>query len=380
MALLIHNATLLDARGQVHGAWVRASGTIITAIGHGNNWVADEGDQVIDAKGQWLVPGFIDLHVHGGGGHSFQDDGESIRRVLTTHRAHGTTRSLISLVTTPLEDLKRQLDLISTLKVDDGLIMGAHLEGPFLSPLHKGAHNPAFLMHPSADNVEQLLQAESGLIRQITVAPELPGAEDAITRFVEAGIVVAIGHTDTDYEGARRAFDKGARLLTHGFNAMRGIHHRNPGPVLAAFDDARVTVELIADGIHVDHRVIAMAFNQVPERVALVTDAMAAAGSDNGTYNLGSLQVEVTGNRAVLAGTDTIAGSTLTQDAALAFAIERAGIQPTTAIAALTQNAARILGLDEEFGLISVGYRADLVLLDQHWHAQSVWADGKPLT
>ena len=380
MALLIHNATILDAKGRVDNAWVRTSGAFITAIGSDDSWIASDDDELVDAQGQWLVPGFIDLHVHGGGGHSFQDDGESIKKALTVHRAHGTTRSLVSLITTPLEDLKRQLERIAALKADDGLILGAHLEGPFLSTLHKGAHNPNFFIHPKASNLERLLQAESGAIRQITIAPELPGADKAIKRFVEAGVVVAVGHTDTDYEGALRAFDHGARILTHGFNAMRGIHHRSPGPVLAAFDDERVTIELIADGIHVDPPVVSMAFKQAPERVALVTDAIAAAGSDDGTYDLGSLQVEVTGNRAVIAGTDTIAGSTLTQDAALAFAIETVGIQPSTAIAALTQVPARVLGLEEVFGLISVGYRADLVLLDQHWHAQAVWADGKRLT
>lgn len=379
MTLLIHNAAILDSTGRRDHAWIRISGAFITAIGSDDSWRAAADDEVIDAQGQWLVPGFIDLHVHGGGGHSFQDDGEAISKALATHRVSGTTRSLISLVTTPLEDLTRQLDLISTLKAEDRLILGAHLEGPFLSPSQKGAHNPEFLVHPTVDNTDHLLQAANGVIRQITIAPELPGADEAIKGFVDAGIVVAIGHTDVDFEGARRAFDLGARLLTHGFNAMRGIHHRSPGPVLAAFDDDRITVELIADGIHVDRHVISMAFNQARHRVALVTDAMAAAGSHDGTYSLGSLQVEVTGNRVVLAGTETIAGSTLTQDAALAFAIEIAGIQPSTAIAALTQVPARVLGLDEELGLISVGYRADVVLLDQNWRTQAVWADGKSL-
>ncbi|WLQ05715.1 N-acetylglucosamine-6-phosphate deacetylase [Arthrobacter oryzae] len=380
MGVLIHNATALDANGRVDNAWVHSSGKMIAATGVGGGWTAEKDDVILDASGAWLVPGFIDLHVHGGGGHSFHDDGQSIQKALAAHRTHGTTRSLISLVTTPPAAVRQQLETISTLMAHDSLILGAHLEGPFLSPLHKGAHDPQLLMEPAAQTVQSLLETSNGVIRQITLAPELPGAADAIDRFVEAGIIVAIGHTDVDYDGARKAFDQGARLLTHGFNAMRGIHHRHPGPVLAAFDDPRIVIELIADGIHIDPRVISMAFQQAPGRIALVTDAMAAAGSANGTYRLGSQPVEVKGNRAVLTGTDTIAGSTLTQDRALAYAIDTVGLQPAAAVAALTQTPARALGLENEFGLLSAGYRPDFVLLDHHWNVQGVWADGERLT
>jgi N-acetylglucosamine-6-phosphate deacetylase len=165
-------------------------------------------------------------------------------------------------------------------------------------------------------------------------------------------------------------------MLTHAFNAMPGIHHRSPGPVVAAFEDKRVTVELILDGLHVHPDVAAMAFNSAPGRIALVTDAMAAAGSSDGNYRLGSLNVTVADGLAVLSGTSTIAGSTLTQDVALRLAIERAKVTPTVAIEALTSAPARALGIDDRFGFLKVGYAADAVQLDHRWNVASVWANG----
>ena len=192
-----------------------------------------------------------------------------------------------------------------------------------------------------------------------------------------AGIAVAIGHTEADFDQAREAFDRGARILTHAFNAMEGIHHRAPGPVVAAFEDERVTIELILDGLHVHPDVAGMAFRAAPGRIALVTDAMAAAGSSDGDYRLGSLNVTVRDGLAVLSGTDTIAGSTLTQDAALRCAVEQAGVHPVDAIAALTAIPARALGLDHRLGYLKPGFAADAVVLDSGLHVQRVWANGQ---
>src|SRR5690606_4626606 len=183
--------------------------------------------------------------------------------------------------------------------------------------------------------LDTLIGAGGGAIRQVTLAPEGAGAMDAIDRLVGDGIVVALGHTDCDYETARRAFDRGATLLTHAFNGMRGIHHRAPGPVTAALFDERVRLELVLDGVHVHPDVARLAFLAAPGRIALVTDAMAAAGSSDGDYRLGSLNVSVRNGRALLSGTSTMAGSTLTQDAALRCAIEGVGLDPVDAVAAL---------------------------------------------
>ena len=353
-------------------------GDSIVGTGHGappEAAVAIAGETV-DAAGRWLVPGFIDLHGHGGGGFSFDDGDDAIVTALATHRRHGTTRSVLSLVANPLASLRTSLETIADLAEDDPLVLGAHLEGPFLAAERRGAHNAEFLREPTPEAVEQLIGAARGTLRQITIAPELPGALEAIDVLVEAGVVVAVGHTEADLEQTRAAFDRGARLLTHAFNAMPGIHHRAPGPVVAAFDDERVTLELVLDGEHVHPDVAALAFRAAPGRIALITDAMAAAGSSDGDYQLGSLNVTVEGGRAVLRGTHTIAGSTLTQDAALRVALERVGVSPLEAVTALTLTPARVLGLEHRHGLVAPGFAADVVLLDHAWQVTDVWAAG----
>ena len=411
MTLLLHGAQKLDADGIVDDFWMLAESARITATGTGDGWRsqlalaaqrripgstqhatswnreidtespafgADE-IEVVDAEGAWLTPGFIDLHGHGGGGFAFDDGADAIRSALAVHRAHGTTRSVISLVANPPHVLSASLDAIARLAADDPTVLGAHLEGPFLAPSRKGAHNPDFLGVPTRHVLKQLLEASEGRLVQVTIAPELPGALEAIDTFVASGVVVAVGHTDATLEVTREAFARGATLLTHAFNAMPGIHHRDPGPVTAALDDDRVTLELIADGIHVHPAVIEAAFRAAPSRIALITDAMAAADSPDGPYRLGTLDVDVTHGRAVLAGTDTIAGSTLTQDAALRTTIA-AGVDPVTAITALTATPAHVLGRSHDLGRLAPGYQADAVLLSAAYEAKRVIAEGHFLT
>ena len=222
-----------------------------------------------------------------------------------------------------------------------------------------------------------MIGAARGTLRQLTLAPELPNALETIDVLVAAEVTVAVGHTEATYEQAAEAFDRGARILTHAFNAMPGIHHRAPGPVVAALEDERVTLELILDGMHVHPAVAALAFEEAPERIALVTDAMAAAGVGDGDYQLGALAVSVNKGLAVLRGTDTIAGSTLTQDVALRRGLEF--IEPRDAVRALTHTPAKALGLDHRFGTLAVGYAADAVLLDHDWTVTDVWAAGVPV-
>ena len=377
MTTLFSNARKLDAHGIVEGFWMLVDGDTITATGTGDG---PDATTRVDVGGAWLVPGFIDLHAHGGGGHSYDNGTEEMLAGIAVHRSHGTTRSVVSLVANPLASLRTSVAEIAELAAVDPLILGSHLEGPFLSLPRRGAHNAQFLKAPEIHDIDSLVDAAAGTLRQVTLAPELPGALDAIASFVGAGVTVAVGHTEATFELTREAFDAGATVLTHAFNAMPGIHHRAPGPVIAAFEDERVTIELILDGLHIEPHVAKLAFASAPGRIALVTDAMAAAGSHYGDYSLGSLTVTVRDGMAVLRGTNTIAGSTLTQDAALRKAITLVGVEPRVAVEALTRTPARVLGLEHRYGMLAPGFAADAVVLDHNWGVTRVFADGAELT
>lgn len=380
--LVIHSARKVDADGLVDDFWLVSEGGSIAGTGSGTGWHAAASlpdTEVVDAGGHWLTPGFIDLHCHGGGGHVYDDGADELLAGLAAHRAHGTTRSVISHVAAPLAQLRESLATVAELVADDPLILGSHLEGPFLSPERRGAHDPAFLRDPGPEMVEELIGAARGTLRVLTLAPELPDALESIPVLTEAGVAVAVGHTSADYDQAARAFEVGARLLTHAFNAMNGLHHREPGPVMAAVDNPAVTIELILDGLHVHPSMARLLLGAAPGRVALVTDAMAAAGASDGDYQLGGLNVTVTAGLAVLSGTATIAGSTLTQDAALRNAITLTGLDPVTAVAALTRTPAHLLGEDHRLGRLHRGYVADAVLLDHEWRVQAVVAEGRVL-
>jgi N-acetylglucosamine-6-phosphate deacetylase len=375
VSTLLHSAVAVDARGETPDAWLLLDADSIIAVGSGET--RPDADVLVDLAGSWLAPGFIDLHCHGGGGEDFATG--DLPSALATHRSHGTTRSLVSLVAEPIDVLAEQLAAVARVTSVDPLVLGSHLEGPFLEPSRRGAHAENMLLRPDRGAIELLLAAAAGTMRQVTIAPELPGALAAIEQFVAAGVVVAVGHTAADAATTRAAFDAGATLLTHAFNAMPGIHHRHPGPVVAAFEDRRVTLELVLDGRHVDASVAKIAFALAPGRVAIVTDAMAAAGAEDGSYRLGSLDVLVRGGVATVAGIDTIAGSTLTLDAALRMALVAVRLPRPTAVAALTAVPARVLGLGDRFGLIERGYAADVVVFGDAG-VEQVWAAGVRLS
>lgn len=376
---VIHSARLVTHRGETADAWVRFEGDRVAATGTGGGWREQPADEVVDAAGRVLTPGFIDIHCHGAGGFAFDiAEDHAIEAALAVHRAHGTTRSVLSLVTAPLADLAARLEAIARVAKADPLVLGSHAEGPFLDEEFRGAHDRGLLIRADAASIDTVLEAADGTLRQLTIAPEHPGAMEAIDRLTAAGVVAAVGHTGADLETARAAFDRGASVLTHAFNGMRGIHHRAPGPVIAAISADHVTLEVINDGVHVHPEVVSMAFSAAPGRIALITDAMAAAGASDGDYILGSLAVVVRHGVARLKDGDAIAGSTLLLDEALRRAVD-AGIPLADAVGALTFTPARTLGVDGEFGSLETGFAADAVLLDADLRPEAVWAAGEKL-
>ncbi|WP_226532235.1 N-acetylglucosamine-6-phosphate deacetylase [Microbacterium paraoxydans] len=375
-SLVIHSARVVDGGTITEDAWVRIEDGTVAIRGTGSDWTP--ADVIVDASsiagaGALLTPGFVDIHGHGGAGASFDDGVDAIRIGRDLHRAHGTTRAVVSLVTASVDSLARSVATIADLTETDADILGSHLEGPFLDPGHHGAHEPTLLRHPVAADVARLLDAGRGTVRQVTIAPELPGGLDAVRQIVAAGAAAAVGHTDADATTAVAAFEAGASILTHAFNAMPGIHHRAPGPVLAAAADHRVVLEAIADDVHLDPHVVKLVFDAAPGRVALITDAMAAAGSADGHYDLGAVGVTVKDGVARADDTGSIAGSTLTQDVALQRAVA-AGVPLEEAVRALTETPARAIGRGALLGGLRPGMLGDIVLLDAELRVAGVWS------
>ncbi|WP_433797848.1 N-acetylglucosamine-6-phosphate deacetylase [Actinoplanes sp. CA-252034] len=342
-------------------------GEIITAI------VPDDaaGDDVI-------VPGFVDLHCHGGGGHTFTTGSfEAARAAAAFHLRHGTTTMLASLVSSPFE-LMRSAVLAYRPLVAEGVLAGIHFEGPYLSEVRCGAQNPAHLRDPSMDEIEELIKIGEGAVRMMTVAPELPGALDAITYLAGHGVLAAIGHTDATYDQTHAGVSAGATVATHLFNGMRPPHHREPGPVVGLLSST-IVCELIADNIHLHPGMLAFAARSAgPGRSVLITDAMDATGMPDGRYELGGQAVVVADRVARLAHNGSIAGSTLTMDVALRNAVA-AGLPLIDAVAMASTTPARLLGLADRLGALVPGLRADLVVLSPGLAPKTVLRGGEAL-
>jgi len=379
--MLITAETVVTGHELLCPGWIEVSAGVVQGMGAG----VPPRPVDLDLGAVTVVPGFVDMHLHGGGGASFSTpDGSAIATgtAVDFHRRHGTTTMVASLVTAHPADLLIQVRAMAE-QVRSGLIAGIHLEGPWLAAERCGAHELSALRDPDPAELDRVLEAGDGTIRMITLAPERPGGLPAIRRIVDAGAVAAIGHTEATYAQATAAVDAGATVATHLFNAMRPVRHREPGPVLALMDDPRVTVELITDGVHLHPALYRDVTRSVgPDRVALVTDAMAAAGMADGGYLLGSLPVQVTDGIARVAGTDTIAGSTATMDHVFRYAVEHSGLPRDEALLAAVRqssvNPARALGLPAA-GL-TVGGAADLVVLDAELAVTDVLHQGSWIT
>jgi N-acetylglucosamine-6-phosphate deacetylase len=336
----------------------------------------------VPAGAPWLVPGFVDMHCHGGGGHTFTN-GDSDEAVLGAafHLGHGTTTVVASLVSSPFEVMLDATRAYAPL-VRAGVLGGVHFEGPYLSEACCGAQNPAFLRDPSLPELQALLEAGGpDVIRMMTIAPERSDALDAIRLLTSHGVVAAIGHTDATYRQVLEGVAAGARVGTHVFNGMKPPHHRAPGPAYALLGSPEIVCEFVADGVHLADETLEFAFRVTGRRAALITDAITATGMADGSYELGGQPVHVEAGVARLVTADgtpgSIAGSTLTMDAAFRRAVRITGSLVEASHAASTTPAAAMGFTDR--GALAVGLRADFVQLDGALAITSVVRNGLPL-
>jgi N-acetylglucosamine-6-phosphate deacetylase len=372
---LLAGGRVVTPVGVLTDAWVHVEGDAIASVGASRPAVDAP---VFDLEGAWLLPGFIDLHMHGGGGHSVAGSREAMEGAVAFHRRHGTTATLVSLMTAPVDELCEQLaradDLVRRGPTPAGHVLGSHMEGPFLSPRRSGAQNPAYMIAPDASVLGRLMAAAAGSLRMVTLAPELDGAVALIAPLRRQGVIVAMGHSNAGYEEAAVAIRAGANHATHLFNAMPSLHHRAPGLVGAALE-ADISCELINDGRHVHPAVVGLVARLISCPV-LVTDAISATGVGDGTIVLGGQEVRVHEGAARLARTESLAGSTLTMNDALRHAVRHSGLSVEQASAAAAGNPARVLGLEASIGSVAPGRRADLVLLDDDLQVTAVMAGG----
>jgi N-acetylglucosamine-6-phosphate deacetylase len=389
---VIHAGTILTPDEQINDAVVLVEGGRIAALGHRDEIrvPADAVDYV--AAEMTVVPGFVDVHIHGAGGHDVMEGTTlALDRIAATVARHGTTSLVATTVTASIEDTCHSLEGIAhyirsqaelnEVQEDARLaaeFVGIHLEGPFISHARRGVHPPDAIARPSTATLQKFLEAADGLVKIVTIAPEIPGAGELIEYAVAAKIVAAIGHTDADYDQARAAIQAGARHAVHMFNAMRPFSHRDPGVVGAILTDPEVTAEIIADGVHVAGPAIQVLLGcKGFDAVVLVSDGIAATGMHDGRYRLGNFEVTVKDGVA-RNSEGKLAGSTLTLDRALRYLVA-IGVPLQEAVRMATVLPARRLGLAGKKGIIAVGADADLVALTPDLRVAGVMTRGTGL-
>jgi N-acetylglucosamine-6-phosphate deacetylase len=339
-------------------------------------------ESIIDAEGDWLLPGFIDVHIHGGFSHDFMDaTREAIDGITHFHAMHGTTGLLATTVTAPQEAIAQVLDAASQYMSSPARcnsLLGVHLEGPFISHKWPGAQNPKFIVPPQQAWLETWAKQYPGLIRMVTLAPETDGAFRLIEWLASNGIIAACGHTDATYEIIEEAVKHGLRHAVHTYNAMTGLHHRLPGTLGAVLTNDAVMAEVIADGIHVHPAAIRLLVKaKGTDRLTLITDAMSAAGLGDGLYDLGGLAVVVKDGAAHLVEGNALAGSTLTMSGAFKFMADHSGLSVPVISQLASGNPAASLGLSSVTGSIAIGKRADLVLATPEFDVRDTWIQGE---
>lgn len=364
--LLVTNARVVGAQSRVESGWLATTGSVIEAFGPGTPETAlSDGRQVVDVGGATVLPGFVDVHVHGAVGHEVMDgDIEGLREMSGFFARHGVTSFLATTWSAPAHetmDALRAVAGVTGSELPGARILGAHMEGPYLSPSRCGAQDPRSVRPPDLDEARRFL--DSGVVRLITVAPELALARELVDLCLERGARVSIGHTEASYEQVAEAVAWGARQVTHTFNAMPPLHHRRPGPVGAAMVLPELLTELIVDNHHV-HPVVVDAFLRAkgPAALTLVTDALRPTGLGSGEFDIGGRRAIVE-QGVVRLDDGTIAGSLLTMDAALRNLMRATGRPLEDLWPTASRNGAMAAGVGDRKGVIAPRMDADLVVV-----------------
>ncbi|MGC2891573.1 MAG: N-acetylglucosamine-6-phosphate deacetylase [Candidatus Acidiferrum sp.] len=380
---LLHAGRALTPTTEMPSAGILIRDGVIEEIGPREGMRLPAGAQEISATDKIAIPGFLDVHIHGAGGRDVMEgSGEALAGVTKTVARHGTTSFVATTVTASPEDTVRSVEGIARYISQQhetadprAEVLGIHFEGPFLNPVRRGVHPPEWLRLPSAELLDKFLQAAKGKAQILTLAPELLGATPCIDAARNAGMVVAMGHTDATYEQARAAIAHGVRHAVHVYNAMRPFSHRDSGVIGAVLTSQEVTAELIADGVHVEETAMKVLLQaKGPERMILISDGTSATGMPDGNYTLGKMEVTVSGG-VCRNSEGKLAGSTLTLDRALRN-IVALGIPLADAVRMLTLNPAALLGIEFKKGALRTGADADIVLLDEGLRLTNVWVRG----
>jgi N-acetylglucosamine-6-phosphate deacetylase len=386
--IVIHADRAFTPFEEISDAIVVVQGSKISAVGQRGKVDLPRGAREIHAGGRIVVPGFVDVHIHGAGGHDVMEGTrESLEIITATVAAHGTTSLVATTVTASEKETRDSVAGIAHFILNTSQyptrelsaeILGIHFEGPFISPARRGVHPAKWIVPPSRELLAQLLGEARGTAQILTLAPELPGGLELISAARQAGLVVSLGHTDATYEQAQAAIEAGASHAAHVFNAMRPFSHRGTGVIGAVLTSPKVSAELIADGVHVDEAAMRMLVElKTPERVILVSDGISATGMPDGKYQLGMFEVKVSGGVARNAE-GKLAGSTLTLDRALRNMVAL-GVPLASALRMVTANPARQIGLGTRKGVLAPGADADLVLLDDKLEVSGVMTRGAGL-
>lgn len=381
------NARIITPTGIIDNGWLRVKNGLIKELGTtpDGNHSDFRNLKTFDAKAGWVLPGFIDVHVHGGQGHDFMDaDEEGLKAITQFHALHGTTSILATTLTASRAELTGVLERVSkfmSTEMPYSRVIGVHFEGPFINEKWKGAQNPQYIIPPQVEWLEDWVKQYPGIIKIQTLAPESVGALDYITKLSENGIVPSCGHTDATYDQIIAAADHGLRHAVHTFNAMSVLHHRAPGTVGAVLTDDRIVAEVIADGHHVHPACVKLITSaKGAHNVILVTDAMSGAGMSDGDYELGGLPVVMSCGIARLKETGSLAGSTLTMINAVRYLVREVGVSIADASRMASANPARQLGIDQLTGALEAGKAADFLLIDESLELQQIWIGGRLLS